>query len=160
MERELLQKTISAAGRMDRLIRDVLIYSRVSRESIAVTSVDVEALVRQIIEERPELQPPKAEIEIRGPLRRVQAHEAYLTQCITNLLDNAVKFVPSGKKPDVRIWSEPRGAQVRLWFEDNGIGIAKEAQERVFGIFQRVHGETNMQARESGWRSCASRPNE
>jgi signal transduction histidine kinase len=92
--------------------------------------------------ERPEFQEPRAGIRIDGPLKTVRGHEAYLTQCVTNLLDNAVKFVPAGRKPAVRIWSESIDGQVRLWIEDNGIGIAKEAQERVFGIFQRVHAES------------------
>jgi PAS domain S-box-containing protein len=140
--RELLQKSILAAERLDRLIRDVLIYSRVSRESIEFKTIDVENLVRQIIEERPEFQSPHAEIRIEGRLKAVRGHEAYMMQCITNLLDNAVKFVPPGRIPEVRIWSERIDGQVRLWIADNGIGIAKEAQERVFGIFQRVHAES------------------
>jgi PAS domain S-box-containing protein len=142
MERDLLDKTISAASRLDRLIQDVLIYSRVARESIQLTTVDVERLLRQIIHERPDFQPPKAQIEIQLPLLSVCGHEAYLTQCITNLLDNAVKFVAPGTQPRIRIWSEPRNNQVRLWFEDNGIGIPEEAQQRVFGMFERIHAET------------------
>ena len=140
--RELLQKSILAAQRLDRLIRDVLIYSRVSREDIEFKTIDVEQLVRQVIDERPEFQRPHAEIRVEGSLKPVRGHEAYLTQCITNLLDNAVKFVPPGRIPEVRIWSESIHGQVLLWFADNGIGIAKEARERVFGIFQRVHAES------------------
>src|SRR6266480_2151041 len=93
MEADLLKKSISAADRLDRLIQDVLIYSRLSQGNIELKPVEVEPLLHQVIGERPELQPPKAEIEIRGPLHPVRGHEAYLTQCITNLLDNAVKFV-------------------------------------------------------------------
>jgi signal transduction histidine kinase len=65
-----------------------------------------------------------------------------LTQCITNLLDNGVKFVPPDRAPRIRIWNELLDGQVRLWFEDNGIGIPKEAQARVFEMFQRIHGES------------------
>jgi signal transduction histidine kinase len=113
----------------------------VSREAIELNTINVEQLMRQIIDERPEFQPPKAEIKIQPPLEPVLGHEAYLTQCITNLLDNAVKFVPADRKPKVRIWSEIIDHEVRFWFEDNGIGIAKEAQKRIFGIFQRVHDD-------------------
>lgn len=140
-EAELLTKSINAARRLDRLIRDVLIYSRVSRESIDLQPIEVENLLRQIIEERPEFQPPAAQVAIERPLGRVQGHEAYLTQCLTNLLDNAVKFVRPNERPRVRIWSEDVGGNIRLWIEDNGIGITPEAQQRVFGIFQRVHSE-------------------
>lgn len=137
----LLSKVITAASRLDRLIQDVLTYSRVLRSSLELTSVDVEKLLRQIIDERPEFQPPKAQIEIQSPIPAVRGHEAYLTQCVTNLLDNAVKFISPGRQPRVRIRCEPTDGQVRLWFEDNGIGIPKEAQKRLFGLFQRVHGE-------------------
>jgi signal transduction histidine kinase len=101
--------------------------------------VEVEPLLRQIIDERPELQPPRAEIVIESPLERVRGHQASLTQIITNLLENAVKFVAPGQRPRVRIWSTVTNGQVRLCFEDNGIGIPKEAQVRLFGIFERAH---------------------
>jgi len=76
-----------------------------------------------------------------------------LTQCLSNLLANAVKFVVPGSQPIVRVWSEfietgasdlrnlsrlPRSRMVRLYIQDNGIGIPKEAQEKIFAIFQRL----------------------
>ncbi|HYE61081.1 MAG TPA: HAMP domain-containing sensor histidine kinase, partial [Phycisphaerales bacterium] len=140
-EQELLKKTINAASRLDRLIQDVLTYTRVTRQPVALNRVDVEQLLRQIIDERPELQAPNAEIFVEGRFEPVRGHEASLTQCITNLLDNAVKFVAPGRLPRVRIWSEVTDDGIRLWFEDNGIGIPKEAQSRLFGIFQRVHDD-------------------
>jgi PAS domain S-box-containing protein len=140
-EKDLLNKSIAAARRLDRLIRDVLTYSRVSRDKIELHPIDAGLLIRQIIDERPEFQAPRTEISIPGPLRPVLAHEAYLTQCITNLLDNAVKFVAPGKHPRLDIWSEAIGNDVRLWFQDNGIGIAPHAHDRIFEIFQRVHGD-------------------
>lgn len=140
-EKELLKKSINAANRLDRLIQDVLTYTRVSRQTVVLHTVDVEKLVRQIIDERPELQLPRAEIAIETPLELVRGHEASLTQVITNFLDNAVKFMPPGKQPRVRIRSEVQGGRVDLWFEDNGIGIPQEAQGRLFAIFQRVHDD-------------------
>lgn len=141
LEKDLLQKSISAADRLDRLIQDVLIYTRVARGPVNLKPVDVERLLRQVIAERPELQQPQAEIEIEIPIEPVLGHEAHLTQCITNLLDNGIKFVAPGVKPRVHVRSERRKNRVRLWFEDNGIGIPRDAQERIFGIFQRIHDE-------------------
>jgi PAS domain S-box-containing protein len=140
-EKDLLCKSISAAERLDRLIQDVLVYTRVSRGPAPLASVDVERLLRQIIAERPELQPPQAEIKIESPLGSVYGHEAHLTQCVTNLLGNAVKFVVPGTQPRISIRGEERDGQVRLWFEDNGIGVPRESQERIFGIFERMHDE-------------------
>jgi signal transduction histidine kinase len=75
------------------------------------------------------------------PLHRVLGHEAYLTQCITNLLGNAVKFVPPRVVPEIRIRSERLDGKVRLWFEDNGIGIDPSHHERIFQIFGQVYPE-------------------
>ena len=92
-----------------------------------------------IIRDYPSLQPPKADIELRKPLHAVEGNEAFLTQCISNLLSNAVKFVKPGDHPRVFVWTEQIRHVVRVWFEDNGIGIAPENQRRIFGIFQRMH---------------------
>ncbi len=70
----------------------------------------------------------------------MQGNEASLTQCITNLLDNAIKYVARGVRPQIRVSSEPRAGGVRLWFQDNGIGIDAAGQRRLFQMFQRVHG--------------------
>jgi signal transduction histidine kinase len=69
----------------------------------------------------------------------VLANPAALTQIISNLLSNAIKFVAPGTQPQVRIWAEADDATVRLCFKDNGIGIPKKAQHKLFGLFQRLH---------------------
>jgi PAS domain S-box-containing protein len=142
MEKDLIATIASASSRLDHLIQDVLTYSRVVRSSVRLSPINVEELLHQIIHERPEFQPPKSDVRMERPLHAVQAHEAYLTQCITNFLDNAIKFVPEGRQPRVRIRDEVLDGQVRLWFEDNGIGIPRDAQGRIFGIFERIHPET------------------
>ena len=138
---DYLRKVISASERLDRLIQDVLAISRLSRQEIQLEPVALEELVRAIIQERPEWQPPKAEIRIEGPLLPVRAHVASLTQCLTNLLGNAVKFVPAGVVPMVRILTESLGEWVRLWVVDNGIGIEPGEQARIFEMFNRLHSE-------------------
>jgi signal transduction histidine kinase len=136
-----LNRIISAAGRLDRLIQDVLSYNRVARSPFKLEEVDVERLIKEIIREHPSLEPDRADVKIESPLLQMLGHEASLSQCISNLLTNAVKFVAPGTFPKIRIWTEPLDSQVRLWIEDNGIGISKEDQERVFGMFQRIHSQ-------------------
>ena len=67
-------------------------------------------------------------------------HRATLGQVVGNLVSNAIKFIPKGVAPQVRIRAEDQGEFVRLWVEDNGIGIAPEHQQRIFRIFERLHG--------------------
>lgn len=138
--RVYLSRIASAAGRLDQLIQDVLAYSRVVREPIALEPVDTERLVRQLIDENPALYPANADIEVRTPLLPVLGHEAYLMQVISNLVFNAVKFVHPGQRPRVRIWTETVDSEVRLNVRDDGIGIPADAQQRLFAMFQRVHG--------------------
>lgn len=138
---DLLEKTASAAQRMDHLIVDLLAFTRVSRAHVEMGPVNAEKLIRGIIAERPDFQPPKADITIASPLLWVNGNDVFLTQCITNLLSNAVKFVAPDVKPVVRIRSECIDGKARLWFEDNGIGVDAAGQRRLFQMFQRMHSE-------------------
>ncbi len=140
-----LSKVVSSARRLDRMIQAVLSYTRTSRQEIRIEPVDVDRLLHEIILERPELQPPNAEVRVERSLLPMQGHEGSLTQCLTNLLGNAVKFVPRGVTPRVRIFSEVTGNAVRLWIEDNGIGIEPEAQRRLFEMFYRVNSENEYE---------------
>ena len=136
-----LDRIFRAANRLDLLVQDVLAYSRVAKGEIELHPVDLERLIDDIISAHPEFQAPKARVVVEAPLDRVLGHDAYLTQCVTNLLGNAVKFVPAGVEPRVRIHSERVDGKVRLSFEDNGIGIDPAHHERIFQIFGQVYPE-------------------
>jgi signal transduction histidine kinase len=69
------------------------------------------------------------------------ANQAGLTQCFSNLLGNAVKFVNRGEMPDIRVWASQRKGWVRIWVEDKGIGISKAMLPRVFDMFTRASKE-------------------
>jgi PAS domain S-box-containing protein len=156
----------TSAARMDLLITDALNYSRTVCQELALTPVDAAALLRGMLASYPELQPSKSQIEIQGEIPLVMGNEAALTQCFSNLLGNAVKFVAPGVRPQIRIWaevkvmserisesvSEKAGAEpslthsltdsltdsrVRIWIEDNGIGIPESMLPRVFDMFVR-----------------------
>ena len=130
---------------MDRLIRDLLTYSRISRREIQLERVSLTRLLTEIALQYPELHAERADLEIMPPLPDVHAHEPSLTQALSNLLTNAVKFVAPGTRPRVRVRTERRGDHVRLWVEDNGIGIAPESHRRLFAMFERLHPEQNYE---------------
>lgn len=133
-----LGRIMSSAARLDKLIRDVLAFSRVLQSELELEQIDADRLIREIVGSYPDFQPPKARIEIAGPIPMVLANEAALTQCISNLLGNAIKFVKPGTQPEIEIRAEKRDGRVRISFRDNGIGIAPEHRERIFHLFQRV----------------------
>jgi signal transduction histidine kinase len=137
-----LQRLGSAAARMDRLIVDILNYSQVVRGELDLSVVDVHKLVLDIIHSYPQLEHAHADISIEGRLPLVLANEAALTQVMSNLLGNAVKFVTPGLRPSVRVGASPEAAhdgQVELWVQDNGIGIPGDLQKRLFNMFTRLH---------------------
>ncbi len=136
--RDFLKRISLSADRMDQLIVDALDYSKAMRDELILSPIDPEVLLRGMIDSYPAFQLPAAEVRLEGSFPRVLANQAGLTQCFSNLLNNAVKFVAPGQTPRVRIRAEKNGASVRLWFEDNGIGIAPEMQDRIFGMFQRL----------------------
>lgn len=135
-----LERVVAAAKRLDRMIRDVLALSRISRQDLSLRAVDVENLLLTIINERPEFQAPRADIQISTPLPNICGDETSLNQCIANLLDNAVKFMPVGTQPRVIIEGEVVGERVRLLFQDNGIGIDGASQQKIFEVFKRGPG--------------------
>jgi two-component system, chemotaxis family, CheB/CheR fusion protein len=161
--RAFLERISTSAARLDGLIQDVLSYTRVLRAPAPLTPVDLDKLVREITTTYPDFQPPQ-EIEIAGTLPRVLGHAGFLTQVVSNLIGNAVKFVAPGVQPKVKVWAEERGGEtrtpstfsssdekkvnegrergaprVRVFFQDNGIGIAPKDHERIFRMFERIH---------------------
>jgi PAS domain S-box-containing protein len=135
---DYLNRISTASRRMDRLIQDVLTYSRVSRNEIELQPVDADALVREVVRSYPNLHADKATISIRDRLPAVKANEALLTQCFSNLLENGAKFVAPETRAVIEVWAENAGGRSRIFFKDNGIGMPAHSLERIFEIFHRV----------------------
>ena len=135
---DLIRKIITAAERMDKLIQDTLNYSKILRSEFTPRPIDPLSVLRGMIESYPQFAPPNARITLEGEFPLVEGDEGPLTQCFSNILGNAIKFVAPGAHPDIRISAQAQGSRVRLSFQDNGIGIEKEYQTRIFDMFQRL----------------------
>jgi PAS domain S-box-containing protein len=135
-----LQQIMRSAVRLDRLIQDVLSYTKIMHKSLPMEQVDLDRLVRDIVETYCDGQPTKVQIQVNGVLPKVLGNQALITQCVSNLLNNGAKFVSAGTMPVLEIWAEKREqSSIRVWFKDNGLGIAAEDHERVFRLFERIH---------------------
>jgi PAS domain S-box-containing protein len=138
---DYLGRIVTASQRMDALIQDLLAYSRISRTELTFEPVSLERTMERI---RPifaeEIGAKGATLEIRSPLPEVYGHSATVEHILTNLIGNALKFVAPGTAPHVSVWADRRAGRVRVWVEDNGIGIAPQYQERIFKDFERLHG--------------------
>lgn len=143
--REYLERISRSGNRMDRMIREILTYSRLARSEIAVQPVALDSLVREIVQQYPGIQSSGSEIEIAEKLESVIGHEPSLIQVISNLLGNACKFVKPNTAPHCKVWTERVGGHVRLFVRDNGIGIKPEHQHRLFGMFERIHPESEYE---------------
>jgi len=104
--------------------------------------VNIEKLIREVLETYHPNQVNR--VAIQPPFPAVLAHEAFLTQILSNLLTNALKFVQKGSEPEVRIYSEEAGEFVKIWIEDRGIGIAPQHLEGIFQVFGRLHSEADF----------------
>jgi PAS domain S-box-containing protein len=158
---QLLAKMQTASRWMDQLLTGALDYNKAVRSPLPVGPANVLQLLRDLLAAHPEFQPPHAEVSLEGEFMWVLGNEAGLAQCFAELVRNGVKFVEPGKQPRIRIWAEkaqnpeatntPRqnpagnlqsapGPWVRLCFEDTGTGIPEGAQDKIFDMFQRLHG--------------------
>jgi signal transduction histidine kinase len=141
-----LHQIMRSAVRLDRLIQDVLSYTRILHGKPPLEPVDLDRLVRDLIETFPNGQPIKPEIQIKGLLPRVRGNEALLAQCVSNLLSNGAKFVSPGTTPRVEICaSAVDDASIRVYFTDTGIGIASEHHKRIFRLFERIQPSTQYE---------------
>jgi signal transduction histidine kinase len=131
----------TSAERMNHLVQDLLSYSRFSRDHIVVGAVRLEHALSEALKQcELEIREKNPEIQVESPLPEVRAQESVLVQMLVNLIANGLKFVESGVRPRIRVWAEPNADAVRVWVQDNGIGIAREHQERIFRVFERLHG--------------------
>jgi len=136
-----LERIRTAAARMDLLIRDLLLFSTVSKEALELEAVSLAGLCDELLaSHRDEFAARNAAcaIDIDAGLA-VLAHRTTLRQVLWNLLSNAAKFVAAGVAPSISVSAQSRDGRVRLTVVDNGIGIAPEHRERIFEIFERIH---------------------
>jgi signal transduction histidine kinase len=138
--REYARRVVNSAKYMDALLNDLLDYSKLSRAELARSPVDLKREVTELIAQLDnDIKRKNAQIELELASPMVSAHPATLHQILSNLLCNSLKFVHPDRNPVVHIRSEQNGLAVRIWVEDNGIGIASEHCDRIFRLFERLH---------------------
>lgn len=152
---EFLDFARSGAQRMDRLIVDLLEYSRIGRkvrpmEPVALGDVTDEAMLNL----GAALAESQAQVTVDTPLPTVTADRVELVRLLQNLIGNAIKYRAAGRPATVRVTAAEEAESWRISVADNGIGIAPEHQERIFGIFQRLHGRDEYEGTGIGLAVC------
>jgi len=137
-----LQTVAGAARRMAALIDDLLVFSRIARLPLDPRPVDLTALVReQVARFDLDVGMPRVQWEI-GELPAVAADRAQLRIVLQHLLSNARKFTRTRPRPRVEVVALAGGEDtVEISVRDNGVGFDPRHAQRLFGVFQRLHGE-------------------
>jgi PAS domain S-box-containing protein len=177
----ILGRLQRASDRLDALTRDLLEFSKIGRREVRLEPVDLDELVDELLHVSPTLE---RIVQVHRRLGKVRAQRTLLQQCLSNLLDNALKFRAPDVEVQISIRTEMRehsnealrtgtatplipatislmapradgspasflesaaGPRVRIWVDDNGLGIPPAAHEKIFGIFERGTGVDNIQ---------------
>lgn len=140
---DYLRTVLRSAVAMNQLIEDLLAYSRLSRVQISLRPIDVEPIVRSVLDTLAmDIREAGAEVKVEPGLPRVVGDNVLLSQALGNLVSNALKFRNPGTAPRVRIGAETSGDRVRLFVEDRGIGIPSQYADRLFRMFERLEPQT------------------
>jgi signal transduction histidine kinase/sensor domain CHASE-containing protein len=154
--RDYLDRIINAADRSRVLINDLLELSRISTNPKPFVVVNLNNVVDGVLSDlEPRIEREGGRVEV-GYLPTVDADITQMRQLFQNLIGNALKFHRENEPPVVKVASTPAGDghQVELTVEDNGIGFEAKHQERIFTIFQRLHGRSKYDGTGIGLAIC------
>lgn len=163
----IVERLTRIPGRMEVLIQSLLEFSKVSRQEVVLSRIEIEPILDNLLALR--ASNVRRAISIRSPLHPVRGNKDLLQQVLTNLVDNAIKFVRPPSAPKITIYTETvvhrspstrsgqllfsstestkagsvasppetPSARIRIWVADEGIGIPPELHQKIFGIFER-----------------------
>lgn len=140
--RDYLTRMQNGAGRMQTLIDDLLSYSRITTKAQPHGPVDLNEIVSNVLSDlEVRIEALQAQVQV-GPLATIQADALQMRQLLQNLIGNALKFHRPDAPPVVCIAGAWRsdGAYYELTVADDGIGFDMQYAERIFQVFQRLHG--------------------
>ena len=143
--RMLLEQIASGAARLDRLIEDLLSFARFSRGALAHRRVSMNALVREVLTE---LQRDGAHADTQldhADLPDCWGDTALLKQVLVNLLSNAFKFTARCEPARIQVGGEVRDGRAAYFVQDNGAGFDMKYAAKLFGVFQRLHSQSEFQ---------------
>ncbi|MFW5757858.1 MAG: PAS domain S-box protein, partial [Bacteroidota bacterium] len=145
-ERNRLCKIIKDnTQKMDKLINDLLTFSRLTRKEINMSCIDMQKLVKSIyFDITSETDRNRINFTVRH-LERGYGDPNLIKQVVTNILSNALKYSSKKEKAEVEIFCENHGSQIYYYFKDNGAGFDMRYKDKLFGVFQRLHTDADFE---------------
>jgi PAS domain S-box-containing protein len=151
--KDYFQRIIDASVRMDALIENLLLLSRVGRKFMEVETVDLNQLLEEITSElEPTLNKNNGTI-VLGNLPKVAIPRTWMKQLFMNLIDNGLKFNKS-KTPTVEVSCEEKDTELLFKVSDNGIGVEEKYFDRLFNLFERLHTQEEYPGTGAGLAIC------
>ena len=138
--RHFLRRIHDNANQMGRLIDDLLAFSRLGRQELKRAGIEMTALARTVLEELKAAHPGREIRENIDPLPRARGDASMVRQVWFNLLSNAVKFTGPRKVARIEIGAVEGAGEHTFRVKDNGVGFDMEYADKLFGVFQRLHG--------------------
>jgi PAS domain S-box-containing protein len=152
--RDYVDRMQSAAGRMQGLINDLLAFSRVTTKAHPFATVNLDAVARDIVHDLEiRLHETGGHVDV-GPLPSIEADALQIRQLLQNLVGNALKFNRPDVPPVVTIRAQTEGDWCSIMVQDNGIGFEPRYAERIFGLFERLHGRGRYEGTGIGLAIC------
>jgi hypothetical protein len=134
-----INQILTATRNLDRLIEDLLHYSRVDTETLTLTDVSLPKSIEAILRDQSRIIAERGvEITSTLPFSTVRGWERGITQMLANLIDNAIKYSRHAAPPSIRITGEELAHAYRMSISDNGIGFDMKYHDRIFGLFSRL----------------------
>ena len=152
---DFLDFIVSASRNMKALIEDLLLYSRIDNQQLNLQDLVVENILFAISSEiQATIQEKNATIKWENASQSIKADIIKLKQLFQNLITNAIKFQRPNVQPIVMINGEDKGTHWQFSVQDNGIGINGEYFDRIFSLFQKVHGKEEFEGTGLGLAIC------
>lgn len=163
--RDYLERMRNAASRMSILIEDLLSFSRITTKANPLAKVDLKLICSEVLEDlEVRISETKAVVTV-DDLPTVEADRLQMRQLLQNLIGNALKFAKPDTPPKIRVYSEAvmdkstakKNATIkyyRIMVEDKGIGFDEKYLDRIFSVFQRLHGKEAYQGTGIGLAIC------
>jgi PAS domain S-box-containing protein len=142
--RRLLHSVISESTRMGRLIDDLLAFSRLGRQSLQRSLIDMESVAGTVFAELAEREPGRMLRLSLEPIPPAWGDLAMMRQVWVNLLSNAIKYTSTREVAEIAVQCRAEGEQIAYCVQDNGVGFDMKYAGKLFGVFQRLHGASEF----------------
>jgi PAS domain S-box-containing protein len=152
-EEEYINHALTAVVRMEKMIDDILSYSRISTRGIEFELTDCNAVLDQVLEDLKLAITESGAAITRAPLPTVMADSSQLARVFQNLIGNAIKF-RGERQPEIHVGAKQLDNEWQFFVQDNGIGIPSKDCERVFLMFERLHDKSKYSGTGIGLAIC------